>query len=137
MKFLFAAFIAVLLLSGVAHAASEHPPLSPHEKTALAFALHGKETGTITIACAGLYCKHLADDVAALFSAEKWKVNRINHGGMGIDGVVGLRANSCGLQEEKVRDTVEWATTRKVKTVDDGPCSGNDDRAIYLIIGTP
>ncbi len=67
----------------------------------------------------------------------KWSVKTINHGGLGIDGVSGIRVNSCGMEGEKIAAVLRRATSRKIEMVDDGKCPAGSEREILLILGQP
>lgn len=114
-------------------------PLSPREKMALASGLQQAPPGVVAhVACAGAWCTALANDLAILLDHAKWVVIRDNGGGLGIDGVSGIRVNSCGFQQDVVRDLIESSTKRKVDVISDGPCeAAGADRAIYIVIGRP
>lgn len=112
-------------------------PLSQHEHDVIADALKREHGGNITIACATILCKPLADSVAALFDASGWRVVRINHGGLGIDGAQGIMVNSCGLRGEKVARVLRKATSRLISSVDDGKCQDGALPEIYVVIGSP
>lgn len=141
--------VAMLLLGALvvvvdAHAADRSPPvaqlpLSPREKMALATGLQNAPPGVVAhVACAGSWCTELAEDIAVLLEHAKWSVTRDRNGGLGVDGVTGIRINSCGYQQDLVRDLIEGSTKRKVDVISDGPCEATGaDRAIYIVIGRP
>lgn len=138
------ALVAALAATTALHAADRAAPttqlpLSPREKMALATALQQSPPGVVAhVACAGPWCTALASDIAALLEHAKWLVTRDNGGGLGIDGVVGIRINSCGFQQDVVRDLIESTTKRKVDVISDGPCEATGaDRAVYIVIGRP
>ena len=134
MKLTLVASLGVVLLLGIgANAATgvlAWAPLTTQEQTNLSTELRGT-SGKIMIACAGDYCRALADGVAGIFARAGWQVSRVNHGGLGISGIVGMRADSCGIGAAKLRAAIEKATPRKIEVVGDGPCDAkwiNGDR---------
>lgn len=129
--------LVMLALMAPAIASEAWAPLSAAEMAAFERALERTVPGSITIACASTKCRALQKGIAILFAAANWKVTKINHGGLGIDGVVGLRVNSCGIQERKLKQFIESATDRKVEAINDGPCDERGDREVYLTIGEP
>jgi len=113
------------------------PKLLRNERNALADYLSKAKAGNVTVICAGPFCRALADDVVALFQSENWKVKTITHGGLGIDGVTGIRVNSCGMAGAAIADALKHATIRKVEMIDDGKCADGAEREIIVILGQP
>jgi hypothetical protein len=130
---LFSAAPMILLLAMAATRASTHDPLAPEYKEAMAKNLTKLAPSTITIACGSAACRSLADDFADAFAAAQWKVSRIDHGGIGITDVTGVRVDSCEQKEAIVKKLIEGATPLSVEMVDEGPCNG--DAETYLVVG--
>jgi hypothetical protein len=140
--------MAVLFVS-TAQAANqaEMPPLSAHEAEALAFVLQTAPLGSMTVICEGAWCRKLADGIGNVFAAANWSVSKSSsgtilevsgmpHGSPARSIAQGIRVKSCGLLPAQVSDLMEWATARKVYTLDDGPCIAGGQQ-IFLIIGAP
>ena len=101
----------------------------------MAYELTQVQPAQITVVCGGPWCVKLSTEVVDIFRAAKWQTKFIKADGFGVQGLSGIRADSCGFQANKLRDFLQWATTRKVNVVDEGACKG--DRSIYLVIGEP
>lgn len=126
------ATLAVRLASGAE--STTQPRLTSSERSALAKVLAKSAKGSITVACAGIWCAGLALDVTEAFRRGGWKVSPHDRGGIGVDGVSGIRINACGFAGRSVEKAIRRATKRVPRVVDDGPCRAGD-RQIYLVIG--
>ncbi len=137
MRIITAACIAsALAASSPCIAAESHAPLSATERGALQDDLRKAKPGQVTVACGGTWCARLAGDVRGVFAAAGWKVTPINHGGLGIDGVAGLRVTACGFKAGAVGEAIRKATSRPVEVIDEGAC-GNAPEELFLVIGMP
>lgn len=153
---------ACLMLATPCMAAQQHAPLSALETHNLTAALAQAKRGEVTIICAGDWCRDLAANVSAVFHAAKWKVHDENVGGMGVDGVKGIRLDVQGIDGKSVAELLKRSTNRHIDFIDVGATQpwpkGWDDRCdtparyqamsdgancsaqrpmIYLVIGTP
>lgn len=114
---------------------SSVPDLTTNERSAISSALSKSEKDSVTIVCGGPWCRQASDDLAALFFVAGWKVDRINHGGLGIDGLAGIRVVSCRGKSASIHGLLKSATERKIEVIDDTNCWGHE--AIYIVIGSP
>lgn len=100
-----------------------------------------KGDANLTVVCGGEWCRALANDVAQVFGAAgNWNVARINHPGLGVDGVVGLRVVVCKGDPKAVAEAIKAATPRQVEVIEDVcPVSSEQARAlqVFLVIGKP
>lgn len=132
MKMRLALSLAAVALVPWQAIAAPWAPLTQVETAALTKELKGGPPGSITIACGSAACSALEKSVAAVFAVIGWHVTQINHGGLGIDGVQGLRVDSCGVAADEVKAAVERTTTRKIVVVHDGDCK---EPEIVFVIG--
>jgi hypothetical protein len=135
MKRALVALFVLLACSFASGAAGDWKPLTSAEKTGVARELKKLKIGMITIACAGTWCKVFSDDVAALFKDAGWHVTLLHHGGLGIDGVAGIRIDSCNLAKGQILDVLRELETRDVSVVMDDPSCGDEE--IHMVVGTP
>jgi hypothetical protein len=127
---------ALSLHASTSHAQTSYvPDLTTNERSAISSALSKAEKDSVTIVCGGPWCRQASDDLASLFFIAGWKVDRINHGGLGIDGLTGIRVVSCRGKSAGIHHLLKSATQRKIEVVDDTNCWGHE--AIYIVIGTP
>lgn len=106
------------------------PPMSVGEKAALVEALKKDQPATATIACAGTWCEQLGADLQRTFVGQNWKVERMDHGGLGIDGVPGVRIHPCGDTEKVVAAILP---TRRREVIQEA--CGAGDRDVFIILG--
>src|SRR5271168_4932357 len=99
-------------------------PLTNGEIAAVRNALTSTEVkGHLTIACGGSWCKEISISLEGIFEQAGWKIKKIHHGGLGIDGVEGIRIDSCGVQEKLMHDVLAKLKSRKIEDVDEGVCT--------------
>lgn len=122
-----------LLIAAVVMTQAAYPPLTSKERRALKAEV--KHPAIITIACAGPWCRALAKDLGDIFQQAKWKVTRVNHGGVGIDDVKGIQINACSYRWTPLLEAIKRAApSRRVTAVDDGECP---DQQIFVVLGPP
>ena len=134
--------LASILATCVAASAAELPikaatviPLSPSERKVLSEAILPDASAAITIVCGGEWCKFAAADVADVFKSKKWAVQRIDHPGLGIDGVVGLRLVACNIGTGTIENALRQMDNRKIEVIHETQCFGGP--SIALVIGRP
>lgn len=87
---------------------------------------------TLTIACAGAWCQRTGDDLAQAFERAGWKVVRMNQGGLGIDGVRGVRVHPCDPAGAKLAAAL-LARRRPYEVMQEKCAQG--DRDMFIILG--
>ena len=71
----------------------------------------------IMVACAGLYCRDLADNLVAALNKGGWNATPHHGGGLGVDGVVGLRLDQCGPDAVALQRAIQDITALAVECV--------------------
>lgn len=112
-----------------------HALLSPAETASIRAVLQSS-SGSVTVACGGPWCSGLAAGVAKAFGDAGWAVHRINHGGIGVDGVSGIRVGYCQSWGQKASDALA-ATGRRVEVQQETGCSILIDREVFVTLGVP
>lgn len=110
------------------------PPLNPRERASLADVLKKSDKARIVIACGSVYCSKLAAGVEKAFETAGWKVSKVHHGGLGIDGVTGLRLTGCGMSPHALAIALQKITARNVQTIAEPNCTPNEPE-LMLVIG--
>lgn len=108
--------------------------LNKKQSDVLMKALAGSQPGDIVLACAHPECSLIATEVAAAFVGAKWNVTSIRHGGLGIDGIIGIRIEYCGIKPAKITDTIRDMHMADVTEIDDGECKG-EGHHLFVIFG--
>lgn len=109
--------------------------LSKGQSIVLMKALANSAPGDIVLACAHPACAKTATEVASAFASAKWSVTSIRHGGLGIDGVTGIRIEYCGIPPGKIVDTISDMHMADVAVIDDGECRADAPHNIFVIFG--
>jgi hypothetical protein len=107
-------------------------PLKAQERAALEARLRELPGQQIGIACATPDCVELADNIHGDFQLGGWQPDPVYHGGgIGIDGLTGIRVDACGGTATKLKTIIEAVTKLKVEAIDEPTCSGKAE----LIVG--
>jgi hypothetical protein len=103
--------------------------------------------GRAIVACASPACRAVADQLVAALQRAHWQVQRVDHGGLGVDGVKTLRVEGCKELVLRVAPIIERAFPSKVsakglvtsgtsfEVIDDGSC--HPGMPVTIVVGVP
>jgi hypothetical protein len=94
------------------------------------------QPGNATVACATDACAKAMGSIATALKQKGWRVTTVEHGGVGIDGVQGLRVESCNERAQQVVDALApLFRGEKLDLEGVGPCRAGPTFPVIVVVG--